>query len=1432
MKKKALALFLAALLIASTVACGDSKKNSGNDLGTDSGENNQNPETPGGNQNPGGEGSGNQGDIEGSENEGSSSGTDKPVPNDKAGITLTSGDTCTLKVDQTHQIVALFVPEFEGDSTALTYTVTEGNTVSVSETGCITALAVGNATVTVSGGNGKYTASVTVTVIAKDLPPVGDDPIPDRTQYLTVFESAIYKGNLVLVNLKNKLHFSEPDDLLNIKKESGSEHLLVSVFKHQLTKEALDALAKMADDYYSALSEGSDKAPKNLLVSDAYHTNDEQQDLFDNKHDIAPAGYSDLQTGLSFTVKFFDGTFTYTVGNHQAEAETAWLMQHYAEYGFILRYPDGKKDQTGYDANNAYFRYVGIPHAQYIKENNLTLEEYLTLLQQTSMEKPLQMVAGGQKYSVYHVASQGESSTVPVPGFTTTVDYSISGNNLGGFIVTVNAHWKENDFDSTLPTPNPDAGITLDKTEAELTVDDTLQLIATFVPLYDTDDTTLIYTSSNSKIAAVDQSGRITALKAGNVTITVKNAEGDFTATCTVTVNAKAPVINPDAGITLNKTELALKTGDTFQLIATYIPEFETDNTMLIYSASGSAVTVSGMGNVFAKEVGSAVITVKSIDGKYSTTCTVTVTKGMNLDASLTLEQTEISLEEGSSTQLHAIFIPKYDTDSTTLYYQSSANSVATVDENGVITAVKEGTAVITVQNVDGEYTATCTVTVTYKPPVADPDAGIYLDKTELTLSIGDSYTLQVTFKTEFPDDSTMISFSPSSSIISVNGLGKITALKPGVATVTVKSLDGKFKTTCTVLIPDPDAGLTVDKSEITMNEGQIDKITATLIPLFPADDTTLFFDSSDNDIVSVDEAGKLTAHKHGDAVITVTNSDGTLRAQCSVTVIEVADPNAGITLDKTEITLETESSDRITATFIPVYDADDTTLSFESSDDTTVSVDASGNITALKPGNVTITVKNADGSFEATCKVKVTEKANENAGITLDKTEITLMEGETDTISATFIPKYPSDDTTLSYESSDDPTVSVDASGKLTAHKPGSVTITVKNADGSFEATCTVKVTEKANENAGITLDKTEITMDKGASVLLGATYIPEYSTDDTTLSYESSDDTTVSVDASGMLTAHKPGSVTITVKNANGSFEASCSVTVNDVADPNAGITLDQNEITLMEGETGKIVATFTPAFENDDTGLNFISTNDLIVKVDENGNLTAISAGSATIIVANGGGKYVANCIVTVTKKPNENAGITLGADSVTAEVDGTTHIVATFIPLYQGDDTTLIFTVEDSDIATVDPSGLVTGICAGKTTVTVRNQDGTYSASCTVIITLPIPSNPNAGISLEKNKITLHLTNSPTATIVATVIPEHEGDDTTLTYVSSDDSIVSVDQSGNLTAKKAGSVTITITCGNLSATCQVTATNLLVGEDNDSGYGDFIPYDPQS
>ncbi len=101
-----------------------------------------------------------------------------------------------------------------------------------------------------------------------------------------------------------------------------------------------------------------------------------------------PPGYSEHSTGLAFDIVALDYQM---LDKKQASTdETLWLHEHCAEYGFILRYPEGREDVTGITYESWHYRYVGVEAATYIMEHNLTLEEYLGEL----AEKALGIISG------------------------------------------------------------------------------------------------------------------------------------------------------------------------------------------------------------------------------------------------------------------------------------------------------------------------------------------------------------------------------------------------------------------------------------------------------------------------------------------------------------------------------------------------------------------------------------------------------------------------------------------------------------------------------------------------------------------------------------------------------------------------------------------------------------------------------------------------------------------------------------------------------------------------------------------------------------------------------------------------------------------------------------------------------------------------------
>lgn len=170
----------------------------------------------------------------------------------------------------------------------------------------------------------------------------------------------------------------------------------------------------------------------------------------------------------------------------------------------------------------------------------------------------------------------------------------------------------------TITTPAVES-VSLDKTEAEVTVGGTVSLTATLNPSNATNKM-VYWTSSDEEVATVEN-GVVTALKAGTATITATSADGEKTATCTITVKEAA------SGVTLDKTTLSLEVGQEGQLTATIAPEGALAS--ISWTSSDDSVATVVDGKVTAKKAGTATITVTTDNGKTAT-CTVTVTETPN----------------------------------------------------------------------------------------------------------------------------------------------------------------------------------------------------------------------------------------------------------------------------------------------------------------------------------------------------------------------------------------------------------------------------------------------------------------------------------------------------------------------------------------------------------------------------------------------------------------------------------------------------------------------------------------------------------------------------------------------------------------------------------------------------------------------------------
>ncbi len=255
------------------------------------------------------------------------------------------------------------------------------------------------------------------------------DASTQSVQYTTesVPYDQVYKGSLVLVNSLHQYTFPEGDLNLATVYENRNEYYAV---KDNIVNLDLNVITQL-NALMAAYAQNAGNT--DLSVIEGYRTLEEQSDKYNAGTSVFQGGYSDYNSGRTIDLGIFPkGQNSYY---YMPEGNYAWLDENAANYGFILRYPKDKDSLTGEEARTYTYRYVGVPHAEYIKSNNLCLEEYIEQIKNYTSQAPLAITSASGQYEVYYVPANVNSPTdVPVPSNKT---YTISGNNFDGFIVTV-----------------------------------------------------------------------------------------------------------------------------------------------------------------------------------------------------------------------------------------------------------------------------------------------------------------------------------------------------------------------------------------------------------------------------------------------------------------------------------------------------------------------------------------------------------------------------------------------------------------------------------------------------------------------------------------------------------------------------------------------------------------------------------------------------------------------------------------------------------------------------------------------------------------------------------------------------------------------------------------------------------------------------------
>ena len=263
-------------------------------------------------------------------------------------------------------------------------------------------------------------------------PEEGDSQAPEESYtILTMTEEDMQVGEQILVSNEHRYEFPDAaENALVSLVENKSSSYTSNVNTTLILPVTVEHLNDMIDDY---VAQGG---AKDIMVVSGYRTYDFQQGLFDRNaaknglenalRFVAQAGGSEHHTGYAVDLySTNNGDYFEGVGEYK------WVTDHCHEYGFILRYRSDKEEFTKIGPESWHFRYVGFPHAYIIVDHDFCLEEYIDYLRQFPFDgEHLTYTIGEQEYEIYYV----EGLEVPVPE---NEEYTVSGNNVDGFIVTV-----------------------------------------------------------------------------------------------------------------------------------------------------------------------------------------------------------------------------------------------------------------------------------------------------------------------------------------------------------------------------------------------------------------------------------------------------------------------------------------------------------------------------------------------------------------------------------------------------------------------------------------------------------------------------------------------------------------------------------------------------------------------------------------------------------------------------------------------------------------------------------------------------------------------------------------------------------------------------------------------------------------------------------
>lgn len=278
-----------------------------------------------------------------------------------------------------------------------------------------------------------------------------------------------------------------------------------------------------------------------------------------------------------------------------------------------------------------------------------------------------------------------------------------------------------------------------------------------------------------------------------------------------------------------------------------------------------------------------------------------------------------------------------------------------------------------------------------------------------------------------------------------------------------------------------------------------------------------------------------------------------------------------------------------------------------------------------------------------------------------------------------------------------------------------------------------------------GVTLNTNNLSLNVGENATLTATVAPANATNKT-VTWTSSHPGAADV-VNGVVTAYGKGTAVITVTTADGSFTATCNVTVTV---PVSGVSLSKNSLNMVMGVNATLIPVITPADANIKT-VTWDSLDEAVATVDANGTITPVAVGTTAVTVTTDDGGKVASCTVTVGIANVPVTGVSLNYTDYTLNVGDSDLVLVPFIAPADATNTNVTWNSSAPGVATVN-NGTVTAVGPGNAAITVTTADGSKTATCTITVVTPV-----SGITLNPTTISNVAVGDADQLLTATIAP---------------------------------------------------------------------------